>query len=310
MEENNAEQNPNESGFDDSREPDYKAKGVKLAECLTSLVEKKWDVLQKPQVLASLFNHEDWTDSGFELRNITFESTFGAVIGQRMHAALPKLLEMHAKLVSDGVISDETKYDLGRDSYIYSVADKEVPAKPSGIDFKAIFGQDYVETPKKVKIKAMVLETQSTQYIVVMNYQLGRWEVHIREYFKDLRDAMAEAYLLNLDNIKAADNLTIFDVVRLARVAAVYADDFQGNPYPSRLSLASYLNGSLIGNDEDAGLGLRYADGRDEGYVVSYEDSDRPEAKDVLWGGYAALHNVMARLGMAHEYLLTPDDED
>lgn len=287
----------------------------KVQDLLNAELSPDWEMLERPSVLAYLFAQNE---EGADVRNVLIESTQEEYVGMKIEAMLPNYIQLFDTLKSSG-FGKRHAIEVGNGVFVYALEEREVVLQDDGTMktfLEDLFPEDvlngYVNAPKKALVKALVLETQNHNYIALLNNKFDKWTIHVRRVYPSLDAALANSkHLGSLNDYKDRSNLTLHDVVRLASMASEYADDYAENPYPKRLSLPTFLAGSLVAGEEDAGAGLRYADGRDRGYVVSLQKSTDciPCAKDIDWGTYREVANVMRWLNAAC-YDVTPDGPD
>lgn len=242
-----------------------------------------WDTLERPHVLAALVLSS--RRDRFSTRAHQLEQTLSNACGQLLVGLVQPYLTLHAYLVSQGHLDQASAMDLGRDAYLWSVADREFedPQAKGDEAFLRSLGLQCKTPP--VKVKAFVLQTQSQGFIVVLNQRSKKWSMHIRRVWEDAGAALASTdHLGALEAYRDRKDLTLADVIALVKHAQAFSDDTPGAPYPARLSLKSYLDGNMLARTEGAGRGLRYGDLRDVGYVASLDGSwDFPLAD----GGYS-----------------------
>src|SRR5690606_2877505 len=107
-----------------------------------------------------------------------------------------------------------------------------------------------------------------------------------------------------LDEYAQRSDLTLRDVVALAHQATEnYSDDLPGVRCVQRPSLQTFLRKSLDVGEESAGVGLRYGDFRDPGYVASVRVDERPEVDGIHHFGVSSLNYVMFNLASAADCL-------
>lgn len=261
----------------------------KIKTLLDSELSQQWDTIEKPSALAHYFATEG---SPFEIRNITIESVLEEYIGLRIHDRIPEYVQLFDKLKSSG-FGKEHAYAMGGDDYVYAVEERDVemPKSETSDFLKELFEEqgvdvgDTFDKPEVVQVKVLAVETQSRNFLIVLNHRFSKWTLHAREFYETFEHAQARGYLGRLDSLSKDTPITLQDMVVFAQDAARYADDVPGNKYPARYSMAGYLSGSLIAGQENAGPGFRYGDGRDPGYIVSTQQSTdmNPCAKDATW---------------------------
>lgn len=228
-------------------------------------LSREYDTLERPYVMAGMMaaTHKDPMD----LRSHFFESMVDAFMGLRLGPLVEPYVKLYDDLVAHDHLDSKTKFEFGNDAYVWAIPERFAAKKGLGLNLTHLFGEDYepeAPDPKARRTKAIVLQTQSCNFLVVMNYAYGRWQrMDVREFWPDVREELADdGYLLNLNGIKDRKDLTVLDVVKYSTLAAAYSDDFsEGDGYRriERPSLATLLNGTLMPGDEDSGVALRYA---------------------------------------------------
>lgn len=283
---------------------------TKVLSQLRQGLTKEWNVLEEPQVLARMFHLMN--DYSADLRELSLEGTFEAYVGQALQRWIPDLVRLHDALLARG-LGQENNYEFGNDAYVYAVADKQVtkPASPGLLKMFEDLGMgSRADRVDVTNVKAFVLETQSRQFIIVLNQRHERWHLHIRRIYPSFVEEQAnDRYLGTLGDFVDRTDLTVQDIIKLSRYAEEFSDDFPGNNYPKRLSLQYFLKGSLVAGEDEAGCGLRYEDCRDEGYVASLRSSyeERPEVDGMASRGYGHVGYVMFNLMSAFEQLVEGD---
>lgn len=294
---------------DPTKSPEeLKAIAEKVNTLLSNELSPRWDTLEKPAVLALVVAGDAHSE---DLRSLLLEAVEEEYVGIKIHEMLPKYVELFDHLKESGT-GRAHAIDLGRDTYVYVIEERDVEMpKAAASDFlKELFEAneidfDPVDTADVVKVKALGVDTQNKNYIVVLNERYGKWTFHAREVFPTLQSALEKGYLGDMDKFNKGAPITIADMVQYANRAAKYADDMEGNHYPERPSLQTYLAGNLVAGDEHAGIGLRYADGRDRAYVVSTKHMTdmNPCANDVSWGSMRSTDHVITLLNIATDVL-------
>lgn len=281
---------------------------VQLRQKLESGLTKTWALLERPYPLALMFL-ADKNDKA-DLRSHEFESVVSAYYGVAAELWVPEYLKLHATLQAKGLNSAEQSYEFGNDAYVWAAADRTSPEPSLGLDLKALLGDDYEETPRMRQAKAIVLETQSRSFLIVLNQSYDRWTVHMREFWPDIRiEVQRSRYLSGLEAVKDRRDLTLMDVVLLSNAANRFGDDLPGVHYPHRPHLSTLLGGSLMAGAEDAGIGLRYGDFRDRGYIMSLKtcSEGRPTVEHGLHASYGDIAYVAFNLASAIDCLSEED---
>lgn len=273
----NASADDFDADMDAHRVDRLRALGAQLRETLEAGLDKARDCLERPLPLAYMLAAQK--KDPLDARSLEFESLIGAYLGVVVQAWIEPYLALHAALTQKGHAAADSAFLLGGDSYVWSCADHEVveEADPKMAAFLEELGHTYA--PSTHKVKAFALRTQSRNYFVLLILTHGRWRLHIRRFWDNLQEVRASKGYYLLQEFGDRQDLTLEDVVKLAqRAAEAYGDDLPGVAYPKRPLLATFLGGNLLAGDRRAGLGLRYGDSRDLGYVVSF-DNDRTEPR-------------------------------
>ncbi len=263
------------------RQEDFRRVATRIRELRESCLSKEWDVLERPYPIAQVF--ADGKRDKMDLREHDFEGMVSAYYGLVMLNWVEPYVALYDRLTAASYTSPEKKFEFANDAYVWACVQREVePEKMTELEelFPELAGYE----PPKHLVKVFVLETQSRNFVVVLNQCYGRWSVHIRQFWDDLAEARKSKYYFPLADYKDRRDLTLDDVVKLAREASdKYSDDLPGVSYPHRPMLATFLKGSLMAGEEEAGIGLRYGDHRDRGYIVSFKcDARRPEVDNAL----------------------------
>lgn len=252
-------------------------------------LSKSWDALERHIPLALLLQQRDLSEKG--LLTYDFTQLCDAYAGQRAVQWIQPYLDLHATLTALGHANAAGRYDFGCDAGVWVAADRTLPGTDDGIDIDEILGipQGMRAEPvvRNRHAKAIVLKTQSRSFLVVINEnEFGRHSLHMREFWPDIRETLAnDGYLgFELKSAKGRNDLTVLDIVKLSSVAGEYGDDLPDVSYPRRPHLSTFLAGNLMGGDKEAGIGLRYGDSRDKGYLLSVKDAgdDMPEVSHSL----------------------------
>ena len=213
--------------------------------------------LGKPELFGTFFAKEE--PHSMEPSSLTLEWTVDNYVAHLVRRALPHYVRLYDDLVKQGATCEEDRFDVGSDVYIYAHQHQ---------------GDTGASNSSKRTSKVMVLETQNRNYVII----LVGWgtkaprELHIREFWPDIQQVISgeNAWLAeDLREAAARKDLTIQDLAKFGASLMRVSDDVEGNYFPVRPSLRTYLEGSLMPGDEKAGLGLQYGDARDPGYVLS-----------------------------------------
>lgn len=287
---------------------ELQALGDSLLQQLDAGLTPEWDVLERPYPLALGLKARN--QSRTDVRSIELESMVDAYLGLLLAERVPGYRKLHADLHARGFTSPEDAFEFGNDAYVWAVEPREVkPSESESSLMSKLLGRQPSRSPTQVL--AIGLMTQSYQFLVVLNERFGRWKVHARQYWLDLREEQQSGYLLNLEDIQDRKDLTVEDVVARQDAADRYSDALPGASYFSRPSLATLLEGNLVADDEGAGPSLRHGDSRDLGYVfsLSLATGGNPRAQDVMVSGtYSRTSYVMFNLGCAIDMLPSEDD--
>lgn len=262
-----------------------------VLDTLMAGLPQEWGDLVLPQACAAVFQamDESPTTAATNIRHLKLENMFESFVGQAIHAQLPGVLELASALEKNG-FGEENALEVCNDTYIYAVAERH----------------------SAVKVKAFVLETRNGNYIIVLNCaEREQWTMHIRRVYPTLKDEIDnDGDLGGLEDYQGRKNLSIHDVVRLAKYAEKFADDVGGNAYPQRWSLKSFLESDLVVGMSCC-TALRYGRLGDDGYVgsLTYRSRTEPVVDGITNVGHALLAEVMMFLRIAHrEIVLSPDE--
>lgn len=302
---------------------DMQVIGLNLRNQVEASMTPKRDCLERPYILASMLRTR--ADQA-EVLTYDFERMVDAFIGLSMGPLVEPYVKLHDDLTAYGHVDGKTKFEFGNDAYVWAIPERFALAKDLGINFKDIFGDDYepeAPDPKARRAKAIVLQTQSCNFLLVMNYAYGRWaRLDVREFWPDIREELVDdGYLLNLNTLKDRKDLTVLDLVRYSTAAASYSDDFQDAYEYTRVerpSLATLLNGSLMTGEDDSGKALRYGDFRDAGFVVSVKldrEDEGAEAEKMIHTrlshiNYVCYNMASAIYVLSEEHPAAPDAAD
>lgn len=289
----------------------------KLTEVLDATLTGDGGRLAGPYAIAGLLAGGRHTGSS---RSLGLESMLDAYYGTVLGPMIDQYRKLHAVLVKQKRTSDKAKYDLGRDTYVWAVRTRkstEAPKKDATMDklYAALnkrFNTDMAPSAQKREVRALVLETQRQRYIVVMNHEGRQWSMHIRQFWRDIDEALAnETCLNNMDQFEDPQMLVAEDIVKLASQAADFSDDLPRVTDVQRPALSTYLEGNLWAGDSASSVGLQYGDARDPGFIASVRALgvlDLPEAKNGCSVPYGRLVDVTARLDYALEELVADEE--
>lgn len=254
--------------------------------------------LDKEKVIGTMLANTEPLSIEPDRNGHTFAWTADAYIAELLKRALPKYEELYDKLVQKSKTSAAERYDVGSDVYVYALnVEKQQPEK-------GLFSE---------YTKYLVLQTQRSNYVVVMQGRNGQgaYEVHVREFWPDIL-AVLEGTEHSANTHDVADaaertDLTIKDLATFSHALTYVSDDVGENRWVTRPSLRSFLTGSMIPRDKEAGVGLRYGDARDSGYVLSARAPGLDLSDltvDAVLSNYASVSYVMKTMGFAVETVL------
>jgi hypothetical protein len=274
-------------------ESDCLTLATQLHNALESGLKKHTDVLDRPAVLARLFQLLKGSSKGLRLKVLDW--TFSNYVGLELSRRIPHLLDLHAALSKRGLGMDHA-HEFARDAYVYAVRD-EIVGMPEDPAIVAALPEPNETGMVLIDVKAFVLQTPEDRYILVFNRRSPRWSLHVRRFWRSLAQELAEGRNLGaLDCLKGRTDLTLSDMAKFSTPMTDYADDVEGGQY-SRPSLRTFLDGSLIAGDPASGAGLTHRNRRDCGYIVSLEDGGEAEA--VGFDAYVRLDSILYSLTSA-----------
>jgi hypothetical protein len=254
-----------------------------MLEHLAKHTQGEWGSMERPDILARML--EVHPDEDMNITSDEFEAVASSFIAFRAAALVAPYVGMHACLVSNGYISAESKFEFCNDGYVWAV-----PARGA-----------------KGEAAAIVLETQSRSFIIVLNKSFGQWNaMHLREFWPDFNDDVAQGGLLrNISDLRERTDLTIQDIVAWSTKACAYSDDLPSVSYPARPSLNSFLKGSLLAGQETAGIGLENGNHSDKGYVLSvFLSANRsPHAAKLVYAPHRTISFVAQYMASAFHRL-------
>lgn len=280
------------------------ATGQRISEVLEAGLTSEWNVLERAYPLAHLFAGKK--RDKLDLRDHDFESLADAYCGVVMANWVEQYVQLHAELTRRGHTSEDSMFEFANDAYLWACADREVvESDEEQKALRALMPLLGKVEPAKFEVKAFVLETQSRSFLVVLNKQYGTWRLHIRRFWQDIRQARQSPGCFPLQDVAERKDLTLEDVIKLAHHAAeAYGDALPGVPYPTRPMLSTFLEGNLLAGDKHAGIGLRYGDFRDRGYVISFKnDEERPSVDAALRSDFHEVAYVAYNLASALDRL-------
>jgi hypothetical protein len=279
--------------------------GHELRQFLDQKVDGYYASIEAPEALGHMFSGLRSTGDGINCG--TLNSAMEHFAGLFLASQLPAYLELHSRLHEAGHDASNM-FEFANDTFVYAVRDAVVESPDKGLEaaLEDLLGSD--KNGCDVTVKAFALQTQSLNFIIVMNQLFGQWSIDIRRFWPSLQSELSNpnSYLGELEAFRVSrDAVSAADLVRHAERAAKYADDVEGVTFSSRPSLAMFLAGNMVAGNEKAGVGLRYADGRDKGFVASLQRStDHAIAKDAgRWVTLSELEYVSCNLSAAIDTL-------
>jgi hypothetical protein len=257
----------------------------KLTAAFNKLFKGEHAWLERPFALASMLYENKALQS---VDDPTYEDVSDAYLGLTMSGVSAKAAAVEEALrqsQSQGI----DRMEVGNGIFISAVEPREVDG---------------------VQARALVLEGQNRDYLLVLNRKSSRgWDVHVRRIWRDYGKAMRDGRCSN--SLLYGGTFTPQDVIRLAEEAQKYSDDvFDGND-PVRPSYLTHVKGSLIVRGKDAGVGLKFGDFRDPGYVISMKVSPFsgcPEVEKGVRTPFGDLEFVMTYLEYAARCVGLPAD--
>lgn len=118
------------------------------------------------------------------------------------------------------------------------------------------------------KYKIIHHRTQSATFLYIWSIWGKFGELHIRQIYPKYEDLKEKSHFVQEDDNKY--NSIKDAIVNADRLAREYADDYEDNRYPNRLSLETYIKKDFtFGHAGDYKLG--YGDCRDKGYILSWD---------------------------------------
>lgn len=258
------------------------ALGTALHTQLEAGLSQDEDLLERPYPMVQMLQQRHNGKLG--LINHDFAELCDAYVGVRAQQWIQDYLGVHAQLEAQACNSALNRFEAGGSTRVWSAADRVTPeVEIPDPELDALTGAQDFKLPPRLT-KALVLETQSRSFLILLNQQFRRWTLHIREFWPDIRERLSSGgYLGDLTGAKDRSDLTLLDVITLSGAASQYGDDLPGVPYPVRPHLSTFLSGSLMPGERDAGMGLRFGDNRDKGYILSLDSGgDHPNVSHVL----------------------------
>lgn len=280
------------------------ATGQRIREVLEAGLSSEWGLLERAYPLAHLFAAKK--SDKMDIRDHDFESVADAYYGVVMSHWVEQYVQLHATLTARGHTSEAQMFEFANDAYVWACADREVVEDDEEAKRLRALIPGLADTePSKFVVKAFVLETQSRSFLVVLNERYGCWRLHVRRFWRDIRQTRQSKGYFLLQELAERKDLTLEDVIKLAhRAADVYGDALPGVSYPERPLLSTFLEGTLLAGDKGAGIGLRYGDFRDRGYVVSFDNNEeRPAVDKALMSDFYEVASVAYNIASAIDVL-------
>lgn len=265
-------------------------------------LSKEWHLLERAYPIAMLL--EQNSPGIMDLLSVEFNNLCDAYTGLRAERWVEPYLELHANLMQSGNTGEEIKFKYGSGSSVWVAADRKAKKTIRNTVNPAAFTRDFLDAPSTSPAKAIVLELPSRSFLIVLNQHFGKWSLHIREFWPDIRDALKSGDMhYALLEAQSQQHLSVVDVVRLSNAACQYGNDLPGVDAPTRPHLSTFLDGSLIAGEPEAGNGLLLGDSRDRGYILSfksYPDQD-PDVSHTLHGNLSDIDYVAVSMACACE---------
>ncbi len=244
-------------------------------------------LLELSQVHARLFYATEPSNEGVPALHLA--SAVNAFIGIAANAWLPQVRRLYEELlVEEYLHGTNAVLEVPGDVTVQALAPAQDAFESSPLSGPAI-------------ARAIVLRTRTMNFLVVLNEVGGQHSLHIRRFWSTLSEVKSACFL---DDIPRS-GLTLEDALRISsELVERCADDLPGMTYPSRLSLPTILKGALIARSDHASAALRYGDGRDKGYVLSFRGEDLyPEAENMLSDTFQLSLDVAEHLAQALDEL-------
>ncbi len=191
-----------------------------LREKLEGGLSKEWASLERPYPLALLLQ-QPRASFNCDLSFLSHEFTelCDAYAGLRAEKWVHPCVNLHAMLTTGNHTSADRKYELNGGGRIWAAADREIPGEALSPDLVDLFGPDY--EPASKRAKAIVLETQDRNFLLILNESFGRWTLHLREFWPDIREWMvADDSYGGLARIKDRKDLSVWMLSSFRRVLA------------------------------------------------------------------------------------------
>lgn len=279
--------------------------GRQMRALLEANLSHEWNTLERPYPLAHVFA-ADKRDP-MDIRSHELETTVSAYYGLIISGWSDRYLALYDALKAGGHLDEASSFEFGNDAYVWACAERDI-TEPADPKLEALlvdigFGPS---APNTHQARAFVVQTQSRNFLVLLVCKFGSWSVHIRRFWTDLAQAKAGGGYFQLQEYAERRDLTLEDVLRLAHtVSEEYSDCVPGVTYVKRPNLAAFLDGTLLPGEDGAGVGLRYGDFRDAGYVVSYKaNAERPEVDHGLACNHGELGYVAYNIASAIDQLV------
>lgn len=269
---------------EDDRKDVERRKAVvdQLEKLIRDSVSRETDVIEQPAIIAALVDRFGHSPRDFS--SMTLENVIGGCVGRAIGDETPRLLEL-AERIHAGGYTEENKYDFGyADRYAFSLKNTE-------------------------KQKVFALRTQNVNYLVILVKNWRGWDVHIRQWWDVLSEKSYVPY--DLKPLMSGKLLTFEEAQRISGRFEDYADDIPGMSYPKRLSLKAFQDTDFRVHKDNSCAGLRYADARDTGYIITVKRSvfNIYEADKVTWKSLSLVQYVWYDLLSAID-TLDREDED
>jgi hypothetical protein len=302
---------------DDFKEPmktqaELQTAGEQMRALRDAALSKAWNALERPFPVAHMFAGPK--RDKLDLRDHDFEQMVSAYMGLVAQNWVEPYLKLYRALQERGHISRDTSFEFGNDVYVWTVADRDVPQERDDKLDQLFAGMGIArdEAPTVYKAKAFAIETQTRNFLVLLNEKYGRWSIHMRRFWDDIREVSKNDGYFHLQDFANRKDLTLEDVIKLAhQVSEHYGDALPGVSYPHRPLLTTYLDGDLIAGSDTSGIGLRYGDFRDMGYVLSFKnDAERPEIDGGTVCNFHEVAYLAYNIASAHDQLVESDDAE
>lgn len=183
------------------------------------------------------------------LFSFDFEKALGYHLGEQFYQFIPGVMELAPKLKERKAVGYDNRIERnGVDGYIWLENEEE-------------------------DLLVMGFKNQNIMYLVYVMKKYGKNEIHVRQIWEDYLAACRSGhYMIGKPDWNRVKNPTYGDVILHAKTASrEYSDDFYDDKGKRLTPDGHFVERPCLKTHQEGlvNVGMRFKDGRDEGYVAS-----------------------------------------